>query len=38
MDMDAPLWQRVGWMAFIWALSVSAIGILATLIRFWLKT
>ena len=32
----APLWQRLGWMALIWALSVSALGIVASVIRWWL--
>lgn len=32
----APLWQRLGWMALIWAFSVAALGIVATVIRWWL--
>jgi hypothetical protein len=32
----APLWQRLGWMVLIWALSVSTLGIVASVIRWWL--
>jgi hypothetical protein len=30
------LWRRLGWMALIWAFSVSALGIVAYAIRWWL--
>jgi hypothetical protein len=33
----APLWQRLLWMAGIWAGSVLALGIIAFTIRAWLK-
>lgn len=35
--IESPLWQRLGWMALIWAGSVSALGAVALLIRIWLK-
>jgi len=34
----APLWQRLGWMVLIWALSVSTLGIVASVIRWWLHS
>ncbi|MFZ1743369.1 MAG: DUF2474 domain-containing protein [Pontixanthobacter sp.] len=35
-DSEAPLWQRLGWMAAIWAGSVAALGIVGWIIRLWL--
>jgi hypothetical protein len=32
-----PLWKRLAWMAAIWAASVLALGLLAEVIRFWLR-
>lgn len=32
-----PLWQRLGWMALIWAGSVLALGIVGLIIRYWLN-
>jgi hypothetical protein len=32
-----PLWQRVGWMVAIWAGSVLALGVVAGVIRMWLR-
>ncbi|MCW3845622.1 DUF2474 family protein [Sphingomonas sp. LB-2] len=31
------LWQRLAWMAGIWAMSVAALAVVAMAIRFWLK-
>ena len=37
MEADtAPLWKRLGWMAAIWAMSVTALGLLAWVLRLWL--
>ena len=35
--MPAPLWQRLGWMVAIWAASVAALAVVATVIRFVLR-
>ncbi len=32
-ELRPPLWRRLGWFAFIWVLSVLAIGAVAFLIR-----
>ncbi|MBV7257394.1 DUF2474 domain-containing protein [Pacificimonas sp. WHA3] len=34
---QAPLWQRLAWMAAIWLMSVATLGAVAYLIRAWLK-
>lgn len=38
MSVLAPLWKRLLWLVAIWAASVLALGAVATVIRFWLKT
>ena len=35
---EAPLWQRLLWLAAIWFASVAALGGVAWLIRLWIKT
>jgi hypothetical protein len=35
--MDRPLWERLAWMAGIWASSVAALGAVAFLLRQWLN-
>jgi hypothetical protein len=34
---EAPLLKRVGWMALIWAVSVTALGVVSLMLRWWLK-
>lgn len=33
---EGPLWQRIGWMALIWAGSVLALGAVSVMLRLWL--
>jgi Protein of unknown function (DUF2474) len=33
---EAPLWQRLAWMAALWAGSVAVIGAVAFVLRLWL--
>lgn len=33
---ERPLWQRLGWLAAIWAASVAMLGVVAAVIRWWL--
>lgn len=34
---EGPLWQRLAWLAAIWTASVAALGLVAFVIRAWLK-
>lgn len=36
-DPTPPLWKRLAWMAGIWLASVTFLGVIAMIIRFWLK-
>ena len=31
-----PLWKRLAWMVAIWAMSVATLGVVATILRWWL--
>ena len=38
MTQDAgPLWKRLAWMAAIWAVSVGALGVVAMVLRAWVR-
>mgnify|MGYP003582637930 CR=1 FL=1 len=32
-----PLWQRLGWLALIWALSVASLAVVAWLMRMFMS-
>ncbi len=32
-----PLWQRLVWLVAIWAMSVAALGVVAAILRWWLR-
>lgn len=38
MIATPPLWKRLGWFALIWAAGVATLGVVAGLLRWWLKT
>ena len=33
----APLWRRLAWMAGIWAAGVVTLGVVAGVLRMWLR-
>ncbi len=36
VEPEPPLWQRLAWMAGIWAASVAVLGAVAYVIRLWI--
>ncbi|HET6396345.1 MAG TPA: DUF2474 domain-containing protein [Pseudoxanthomonas sp.] len=34
---QAPLWRRLLWFAALWLAGLACVGILAGLLRFWLR-
>jgi len=37
-DEAASLWKRLLWLVAIWAASVTTLGVVAAVLRYWLKT
>lgn len=37
MDGAGSWWKRLGWLAAIWAMSVVALGVVAMLLRAWVR-
>jgi len=37
LNEESSLPRRLGWMALIWAASVSLLGVVSLIIRWWLK-
>jgi len=35
-DTAGSLWKRLAWMAAIWVMSVLALAVVATILRWWL--
>jgi hypothetical protein len=38
MERPLPLWKRLSWLVAIWGASVLALGAVAGVIRFWLRS
>jgi hypothetical protein len=36
-EKELPLLQRIGWMALIWVMSVTLLGVISLALRWWLK-
>ncbi|AYG46679.1 DUF2474 domain-containing protein [Pseudomonas sp. Leaf58] len=36
LDEKKPLWQRLGWLLLIWAMSVAALGVAAWVMRLFM--
>ena len=37
MEAESSIWKRLAWMVGIWAASVMALGLVASVIWLWLK-
>ena len=40
MDVQSgpsPWWKRLAWMVAIWAMSVAALGVIAFILRSWIR-
>ncbi|MBK4990841.1 MULTISPECIES: DUF2474 domain-containing protein [Pseudomonas] len=36
-EQKKPLWQRLGWLLLIWAMSVAALGVAAWVMRLFMS-
>jgi len=36
-ERPRPIWAKLGWLAFIWAVSVAVLGVVAMLLRWWIN-
>jgi hypothetical protein len=37
MEKQLPLWKRLAWMVLIWEASVAALGLVAGILKLWLR-